>query len=433
MLIKEFRVPDFDRTKEQLLIWGNHFSSCCFLDNNQYRSRWQQQECVLAVGSVDAINPTTGKALEQLEQFIRRHEGQWVFGHFSYDLKNQIDTESMAKPSAAEFAPLYFFVPQTVIQLSPLAVIISSQNSDPKAIWEAIWAAKNAIASPVIISEPEPQITKAQYLQTIQKLKDHIHRGDCYEINFCQEFVAGNTSIDPLRLYRQLSQLSPNPFCCYYKINEAHLICASPERYLMKKGSMLFSQPIKGTAARHMDNISDDANAKAALRSDSKERSENVMIVDLVRNDLSKICKEGSVKVDELFEVYTYPQVHQMISTISGEVAENIAFTDIIKATFPMGSMTGAPKKRVLELIDQYESGSRGIFSGSVGYLNPSGDFDFNVVIRSLIYNNQKHSLSYWVGSGITWYSQPEREYEECMLKATAIKKVLQEQHFQNT
>ncbi len=148
------------------------------------------------------------------------------------------------------------------------------------------------------------------------------------------------------------------------------------------------------------------------------------MVVDLVRNDLSKICVEGSVHVDELFGIYSFPQVHQMVSTVSGVLQTGILFTEIINKTFPMGSMTGAPKKKVMELIEKYETVKRGIFSGAVGYISPDSNFDFNVVIRSVLYNQAERYLSYLVGSGITFYSDAAAEYEECLLKAEAIKKV---------
>jgi para-aminobenzoate synthetase component 1 len=152
------------------------------------------------------------------------------------------------------------------------------------------------------------------------------------------------------------------------------------------------------------------------------------MVVDLVRNDLSKVCEEGTVQVDELFGIYSFPQVHQMISTISGKLKNNISFSEIIRATFPMGSMTGAPKRRVMQLIEQYETTKRGIFSGAVGYISPDGDFDFNVVIRSIMYNKSSGYLSFQTGSAITFYSDPQAEWEECLLKAEAMKKVFQDQ-----
>jgi para-aminobenzoate synthetase component 1 len=246
----------------------------------------------------------------------------------------------------------------------------------------------------------EPVISKDEYLKIVRRLKEHIRQGDCYEINFCQEFVAEGIAVEPVSLYLKLSQLSPNPFSCYYRQQHMHLACASPERYVKGANRKVISQPIKGTSARDRQNTEADLQQRIALQNSAKDRSENVMVVDLVRNDLAKVCQRGTVRVEELFGVYTYPQVHQ--------------------------SMTGAPKKRVLEFINQYEPTARGIFSGSVGYIQPNGDFDFNVVIRSMVYNQQSKKLSFHVGSGITWYSDPENEYEECLLKAAAIEKVLE-------
>jgi para-aminobenzoate synthetase component 1 len=206
---------------------------------------------------------------------------------------------------------------------------------------------------------------------------------------------------------------------------DKYLICASPERFLKKTGNKIISQPMKGTARRDLQDAAMDEQLKQTLFLDAKERSENVMVVDLVRNDLSKICTDGTVQVDELFGVYTFPQVHQMVSTVSGELKADVSFSDIIDASFPMGSMTGAPKYRVMQLIDEYEPIGRGLFSGSVGYIDPEGNFDFNVIIRSIFYNSSTNTLSYYAGSAITFYSDAVKEWEECLLKAEAIKKVL--------
>ena len=279
----------------------------------------------------------------------------------------------------------------------------------------------------------ENRISKQEYLGIIEKLKYHIHRGDCYEINFCQEFFAEEAIIDPLEVYQKLSSLSPNAFSAFYKLEDKFLICASPERFLKKEGGKILSQPIKGTSSRFLQDKINDEKSRQDLYASEKDRSENVMVVDLVRNDLSRICKEGTVKLEELYGIYSFPQVHQMISTVSGELKENVSFTEIIRATFPMGSMTGAPKKRVMELIDQYEETKRGIFSGALGYIDPGGDlpagqagFDFNVIIRSILYNASDKYLSFLVGSGITFLSDAEKEYEECLLKAKAMFEVLQ-------
>ncbi|CAN5798055.1 anthranilate synthase component I family protein [soil metagenome] len=422
-----FEVNNFTIIKEQLLIWASQFSSCSFLDNNQYQSQWKQQECLVAAGVLHEINVAPGNALPQLQQFLDDHKGEWIFGHLSYDLNAEIEPAPIVANDPVAFAGLSFFVPQTVFRLTDKLLSIFSNEKPPADIWKDVCGTDRSLKPATTIVVLEARTKMQEYLEIIGKLKEHIHRGDCYEINFCQEFYAENILVDSVYLFKKLSSLSPNPFACYYKIKQSHLVCASPERYISRNGNRLFSQPIKGTASRNLENVFDDRNRVLQLQNSPKERSENVMVVDLVRNDLSRICREGTVKVDELFGIYTYPHVHQMISTVSGETKPGTTFTDIIKATFPMGSMTGAPKKKVMELISKYESGSRGLFSGAVGYISPEGNFDFNVVIRSLLYNSQTEYLSYWVGGGITWYSNAADEYDECMLKAIAIKKVLQE------
>jgi para-aminobenzoate synthetase component 1 len=270
----------------------------------------------------------------------------------------------------------------------------------------------------------QQRLSRDQYLDAVQTLKKHIARGDCYEINFCQEFFVDNIRLDPVQAYQRLARVSPNPFSAYYHNGDAYLLCASPERYLKKSGSLVISQPIKGTIARAAG--ASDELQKSKLLQNPKERSENVMIVDLVRNDLSKICRQGSVVADELFGIYTFPQVHQMISTIRGVLRPEIGFTEILQASFPMGSMTGAPKRKVMELIDRYEAGRRGLYSGALGYIDPSGDFDFNVVIRSILYNQSTGYLSFPAGSAITHHSDPGQEYEECLLKAAAMRMALE-------
>jgi para-aminobenzoate synthetase component 1 len=298
-------------------------------------------------------------------------------------------------------------------------------KKNPESVFAEIQGIENSIVAQQSIPSIQPRISKKDYLYTINQLRQHILRGDCYEINFCQEFFATDAGIDPIAVYGKLSEISPNPFSCYYKLNDKYLLCASPERYIKKTGSKILSQPIKGTNKRS-STLFEDEQLKQDLISSEKDKSENVMIVDLVRNDLSKICQEGSVQVEELFGIYPFPQVYQMVSTISGQLQDGIDFTDVLTATFPMGSMTGAPKKRVMELIEQYEQTKRGIYSGCVGYISPEKDYDFNVVIRSIMYNYSNKYLSYQVGGGITFYSDAEKEYEECLLKAEAMKKVLQ-------
>jgi para-aminobenzoate synthetase component 1 len=418
-----FPINDFQKTKEKVLNWTQQFSTFCFLDNHQYHIAPHSMECLLAAGTKRVINTNAGKALQDLQQFRDQHKG-WLFGHLAYDLKNEIEQLPVNGNDPIGFPDLFFFEPLIVIRLNEKEIVIEAD--DPAAIFKAIDTTKPANTQPASVPVAIRQrLQRDEYTGIIRQLQQHILRGDCYEINFCQEFFAEKTFIDPLAVYTKLSIVSPNPFSALYRMNDQWLVCASPERFLHKKGDKILSQPIKGTAKRSMTDAKQDRENKNELLHSAKDRSENVMVVDLVRNDLAKICREGSVHVDELYGIYSFPQVHQMISTVSGELVQDISFAAIMQATFPMGSMTGAPKKRVMELIAQYEKTKRGIFSGAVGYISPGDDFDFNVVIRSIMYNAATGYLSFQAGSGITFYSDPEQEWEECLLKAEAMKQAL--------
>jgi len=411
--------------KEKVLNWVQQFNTFCFLDNHQYHIQPHTQECLVAAGKKNGTSFVSGSSLAQLQDFIHSKKDSWLFGHLNYDLKNQLEQLSSNHGDAIQFPELFFFEPLILIRLSEEQMIIEAD--EPEKIFNEInntVLASGSKAEKTNTVSIKNRIQKEEYISIIRRLQQHILRGDCYEINFCQEFFADQVDIDPLSIYKDLSNISPNPFSALYRIDHKWLLCASPERFLKKEGTKILAQPVKGTSKRIYGDNSRDEQNKEELFYSSKDRSENVMVVDLMRNDLSKVCEEGTVKVDELYGIYSFPQVHQMISTISGRVKENISFTDIIRATFPMGSMTGAPKKKVMELIEQYEKTKRGIFSGAVGYISPSGDFDFNVVIRSIMYNGLSGYLSFQTGSAITFYSDPEKEWEECLLKAEAMKKI---------
>ena len=419
-----FPIADFQQTKLQMLNWSSQFNIFCFLDNHNYYSPSGSFECLLAAGSAASIKANAGNALGRLKTFFSEND-DWVFGHLAYDLKNEIEKLSSSLFDGLQFPDLFFFIPEIIVQLNKNQLKIGICGNGHKDVFNEIISTK--CKSPINHGHAniKNRISKHEYVDTLHRLQQHILRGDCYEINFCQEFYDDNSFINPLEVYNKLSATSPNPFSAFYKVDEKYLLCASPERYLKKTGNTIISQPIKGTGYRNLKSSVEDEKNKEHLFKSTKERSENVMIVDLVRNDLSKICEEGSVQVDELFGIYSFPQVHQMISTISGKLEKNMAFDDIIKSTFPMGSMTGAPKKKVMELIEAHEKTKRGLFSGAIGYITPTGDFDFNVVIRSILYNASNKYLSFQTGSAVTFYSVPEKEYEECLLKAAAIKKVL--------
>ncbi len=410
-----------------MLSWGNRFNICCFLDSNEYNFPYSEYEAVLAAGSVANITCEAGVALESLRDF---HDEQqdWLFGHLAYDLKNETEALTSELPDFKGFPDLHFFVPDILMFLRNGEVEIGGHNVNRKFA--------NSIYEDLLELGPEKEgkteklpplqsrINEKYYLEAVAAIQDHIGKGDCYELNFCVESYAQGITLKPLPLFNQLNALSPAPFAAYYKNEDQYLVCSSPERFLKKKGDQLISQPIKGTVKRLPD-AAEDAAAAQALKDSPKERSENVMVVDLVRNDLSHTAVQGSVKVEELYGLYAFPQVHHLISTITATMDKKFHFTEAIRHAFPMGSMTGAPKVKVMELIEQYESTKRGLYSGSVGYITPEGDFDLNVVIRSILYNAESQYLSFQTGSAITAYSDPKKEWEECELKAAAMKKVL--------
>ncbi len=340
-------------------------------------------------------------------------------------LKNEIEQLTSTHEDKIGFPEIFLFQPKIVIECRNNEAVISCINFSPQKIFAEIENFKIDENQNNLHVELTPRISKENYLTIISQLQKHILRGDCYEINFCQEFFAEEAVIAPLDVYNKLSSISPAPFSAFYKVHDKYLFCASPERYLKKTGNKIIAQPIKGTLRRNINDKVKDNLLSEQLYNSEKDRSENVMIVDLIRNDLSKICKEGTVKVDELFGIYSFPQVHQMISTVKGESNDSIDFADMLKATFPMGSMTGAPKRKVMELIEKYEHSKRGIYSGCLGYISPNGDMDFNVVIRSIMYNTSEKYLGCQAGSAITFYSNAEEEYAECLLKISAMKEAL--------
>jgi para-aminobenzoate synthetase component 1 len=378
---------------------------------------------MLAFGEKASFQWDEQQTLESLQVFIDKHKGQYIFGFLSYELKDAIFPLKSHNPNTMQLPMAYFWVPEYVVkqQKENLHFLQGEKNFE---IFEYVSTFLEEETDQNFHPHSfsfKSNLDKSEYIERVNVLKNHIQRGDIYEANFCQEFVAENVDIPyTLDMYFKLNLITQAPFSVYLETEDYLICCGSPERFLQRKGDKLVSQPIKGTASRSTDPTEDKRLAEA-LKVDPKEKAENVMIVDLVRNDLSQVAVPGTVHVDELCEVYTYETVHQMISTISCEVQKDASFTDIIKATFPMGSMTGAPKLRAMQLIEEQEGFSRGLYSGSIGYIAPNGDFDFNVVIRTLLYNKLNKRLSCSVGSAITSLSDPEKEYKECEVKIRRI------------
>lgn len=424
---KVFTIENPQEFKMKLLHWSEQFREVVFLDSNQYHQKYSNYEVVLAVDAFTSIKTDFYNAFDDLHQYQSKTQ-DWLFGYLSYDLKN--DTEALTSKNfdGLAFPDLFFFQPKKLFFLKENHVEMQYLNLCDDELEEDFSAISNTNSicdfSTLREIKIQQRILKEAYLQKVSKMLEYIHHGDIYEANFCMEFFAENTTIEPLEIFNKLNAISQPPFAVYFKNNHQYLLSASPERYLKKEVAKVISQPIKGTARRNSDPILDEQ-YKVELENNPKERAENIMIVDLVRNDLSRTATKGSVKVEELCGIYTFKQVHQMISTIVSQVENTNSPIEIIKTTFPMGSMTGAPKISAMKIIEELEETKRGLYSGAVGYFTPHGDFDFNVVIRSILYNAKNQYVSFSVGSAITSEATPEGEYEECLLKAKAMFEVL--------
>jgi len=374
------------------------------------------------IAGVDSLNHlrSNKNSLKSLKNFHNKTK-DWLFGYISYNLKNEI--ESFNNNNQDTNDKIHFFVPKflLLVKNTTLEVLTyeSKENTDKFINISADFEYEKV--KKITLSCVE---SKDKYIKKINLIKENIQRGDIYEMNYCVEFFAKNVKIIPQQLFLELNSTTRSPFAAFMKLNDNFILCASPERFLKKKHSSLISQPIKGTISRG-STIQQDKSLFHKLNKSEKDISENVMIVDLVRNDLSKISKKSSVHVEDLCNVYGFEYVYQMISTISSQAKSNIHFTDILKSAFPMGSMTGAPKLRAMQLIDSYEEKNRNFYSGSLGYIDPNGDFDFNVIIRTIVYNAIQKYLSVGVGGAITAKSDPDLEYKECLIKINPIIKAL--------
>lgn len=426
---KKLKIDNIPGFKNSLLSWASDFKEAIWLDSNDHDEKYAVFDAVLAVDAFTAIKTDAGGAFDQLQEYQELTK-DWIFGYLSYELKN--DTEDLTSENfdGLEFPEMYFFQPKKLfllkgndLEMQYLGLVDDEMEEDLENIFASAATLEENFPAPI---EMQARISKDSYLQKVEKMLEHIQRGDIYEANFCQEFFAENSEIEPVSTFKTLNSISCPPFATYLRFYDHYLLSASPERYLQKRQRKIISQPIKGTASRNLDDQIKDIELAQKLEQDPKERCENVMIVDLVRNDFSKIARKGSVTVEELCKVYSFQQVHQMISTVRAALEEHIPPVEVLRSSFPMGSMTGAPKISAMKIIEDLEETKRGLYSGAVGYFTPDSDFDFNVVIRSILYNAKKKYVSFSVGGAITAGSIPEKEYEECLLKASALRRVLE-------
>ncbi len=411
----------------KLLSWSQQFREVVFLENNDNANGFGGHQKILAVDALTSMQTDSQNAFAKLDEY-QKTTRDYLFGYLTYDLKNDTEILQSKNPDTLSFPDLFFFQPKKLFFISENDVEFRYLNFCDNEIdkdWEEILQCvlhENLLESKI---EIKARTSKEEYVNRVGEMLHEIHIGNIYEANYCINYLAENAEIEPLQKFFELNKISLPPFAAFLKCSKHFALCASPERFLQKAGQRIISQPIKGTARRSAGSVEDEA-IKIELQNSKKERSENIMIVDLVRNDLSKTAEKGSVKVTELCGLHTFKQVHHLISTVESVPKEEFSPVEIIKSCFPMGSMTGAPKISAMQIIENLEDFRRGLYSGAIGYFDPNGDFDFNVVIRSILYNSDTKVLSYSVGSAITSLSNPESEYEECILKANAMKKVLE-------
>ncbi len=402
--------------------WATTHNICCILDGRAGADPGYAFPNLIAVGCTRSFELLPGRSLNELDDFLLPTEMGYVV-QVGYGLKDYVEKLRSRHTDPIGFPALFVFEPTVLIRFIEGGKI-RIQAPDPLQVWHQILSINSRLPVKEIPTVSfYPRCTKEEYLDQLSKVHAHIARGDCYELNYCQEYYAEGVAIDPVVVYEKLRSVVEAPFTCLYRNGNRWLIGASPERFLKRTGDRLESRPMKGTAPRHPDPQKDQQLATELLNS-VKDRSENIMVVDLVRNDLSRVAMRGSVVVDSLCQLHSFPQVHQLVSTVIARVTPEVGLRQIIEACFPMGSMTGAPKIRVMELTDAYEASARGLYSGSIGFVEPNGDFDFNVVIRSMQYHSSKGYLSFHVGSGITASSDPKKEWEECGWKTAGIRQV---------
>lgn len=367
--------------------------------------------------------PLEAPYFESLDKLLKKYPGYYC-GYLGYELKDELEDLHSKHPNPSAFPTIFFFKPQFIVicKAGEVAILLDEKNYGLRFDSLDELVAKRRI-NPISV-DVKLRTSQERYLERVKAIKEAIAAGTVYELNYCIEWYNENAVIDPVEVWLKLNEYSPTPFSGFLKFNEHYLLSASPERFLKRNNDKLISQPIKGTRKRGSTKEEDEDLANE-LRNDIKERAENVMIVDLVRNDLARSCIPGSVQVPELMQVFRFPTVHQMISTVTGTLRADCTTLDAIKNAFPMGSMTGAPKVKAMELIEELEDNRRGVYSGAFGYFTPEGNCDFNVVIRSIVYNQQNRYLSFETGGAITIDSDPTREWEECMLKANSQLRVL--------
>lgn len=352
-----------------------------------------------------------------------------AMGYFSYDLARRLEKlpiETEDNDQLPQMAMgLYDWVLLVDHQLQRSWLVGQGRSSATLEGWELLI---DRFSHPPVESDssqfktegkPRSNMSRAAYKERFEAIQRYIHEGDCYQVNFSQRFELP-VSGDPWQAYLRLRQINPAPFSAYLNLPDHQILSLSPERFIQLNQGAVESKPIKGTAPRG-ENLEQDQHYAEQLKLSSKDRAENLMIVDLLRNDISKSCQ--NVKVPHLFEIESFASVHHLVSTVTGELMTDKRSTDLLRGSFPGGSITGAPKLRAMEIIEELEPDRRGIYCGSIGYLGFDGSMDSNIAIRTLLHKDGK--LSFSAGGGIVADSDAEAEYAETFQKVAVILQML--------
>lgn len=379
---------------------------------------------------------------EELNKYKVENKTQLPFiggavGYLSYDLGNYIEKLPRSAKDDLNGYDLYFGLYDSVIVVDHLKekTYIATPNLDVKKEENIVLDIENKIneaeingVNPVCYEEKEvpptklkSNFTKKDFENSVEKVRQYIKNGDIYQANLTQRF-SGKTTLSSYELYRDLRKVSPAPFGAYLNFDDFNILSNSPERFIKCMDKKLETRPIKGTRPRGK-NKEEDLKLQEELRNSEKDKAELLMIVDLERNDIGRISKIGSVKVPELFVIEPYANVNHLVATVVGELDDDKDAVDAIKATFPGGSITGAPKIRAMEIIDELEPTQRNAYTGSIGYIGFNGDMDLNIAIRTVI--KKEDDVYFQVGGGMTWGSDPREEYQETLDKAQSIMKAL--------
>ena len=357
-----------------------------------------------------------------------------AIGYFGYDLARRVER-------LPEIAADGESIPEMVIGIYDWAVVVDhgerrtwlvgqGRDANLASRWPHLVEAFSQIqtigwqlADFALLGDPRSNLDRAGYGRAFGRIQRYIREGDCYQVNLAQRFSA-YCSGSPWSAYQLLRPFNPAPFSAFLNFPQVQVLSSSPERFLKVKDGLVETKPIKGTRPRVTDPDTDAANV-AELRNSLKDRAENLMIVDLLRNDIGKNCAPGSVTVPKLFDIESYATVHHLVSTVTGRLAEGHGALDLLRGCFPGGSITGAPKIRSMEIIEELEPHRRGVYCGSIGYVGFDGSMDSNIAIRTLVHSD--HSIRFWAGGGIVADSDPEQEYQECYHKAAALLHLLEQ------